>query len=65
MNAWSHTDVDDIRTCGSHIDEHMANMRDKIGNSYGYKVVMFVAILILAINMWNNCRAKQSCNEKK
>ncbi len=38
--------MDDVVTCGSHADEDVANMRDKIGNGYSYKTKMVAAILI-------------------
>ncbi len=36
MNAWARTDTDDVGTCRSCVSEHVADMRDKIGNGYGY-----------------------------
>ncbi len=38
-------DADDVIMFGSHADEHVANMWDKIGNSYHYNLEMILAIL--------------------
>ncbi len=46
MNTWMRTDANDVITCGSHVDEHVANVWDKNENGYGYKKQMVVAKLL-------------------
>ncbi len=65
MNVWACMDADDVLTCGSCADGHLANMQNKIGTGYDYKMEMVCLFKLPAVNTQIYCMTWQWCNEEK